>query len=60
MLAMTYQIIIYNILYIYFDQIVPNEYGTNKKPLFFLQGFKKCFKKRSILDDSQDQVSLPL
>ena len=60
MVAMMFQIIIYNILYIYFDQIIPNEYGTNKKPLFFLDVFKKCFKKRSILEDSQDQVSLPL
>lgn len=26
----------YLLLYVYLDQVLPNEYGTNKHPLFFL------------------------
>jgi len=35
--------VIYFILYLYFDQIIPNEYGVAKHPLFFI---KDLFRSR--------------
>lgn len=29
-------IFVYGILYLYLDEVLPNEYGTHKHPLFFL------------------------
>lgn len=35
----------YLLLFLYCDQVVPNEYGVAKQPLFFLDWCKKKTKK---------------
>jgi hypothetical protein len=37
---------IFFLLYIYLDEVLPNEYGSNKSPFFFL-GIKKKPKQTS-------------
>ena len=42
--AVAYQALmstIYLLAYLYADQVIPNEYGVAKHPLFFLDYFKK-------------------
>jgi len=46
--------VLYLILYFYLDQVLPNEYGIKKHPLFFLKcfsGSKKTQKFEKLLDN---------
>ncbi|KAL4459528.1 hypothetical protein ABPG74_018141 [Tetrahymena malaccensis] len=53
-LVLLFDIAVYLLLYLYLDQIWPNEYGTQKSPLFIFQSIKNlCCKKRN-----QDQQQI--
>jgi hypothetical protein len=41
--------IIFTIVALYLDEVIPNEMGTHKDPLFFLRCEKKIKDKRTIL-----------
>ena len=49
--------VVYFLLYIYLDQVLPNEYGTHKHPLFFIQCLWKKKKTRAL---TNEEISLPL
>lgn len=44
-----FSIIFYLVLYLYFDEVVPNEYGIKKSPFF-------CFKPEFIKDTCNDTI----
>lgn len=44
-------IFLFSILYLYLDQVLPNEYGTNKHPFFFL-GVKGDYSQNTSLIDT--------
>lgn len=46
----------YFILFLYFDQVIPNEYGISKKPLFFLDYFRNSHEMDSA--NSKESTSL--
>lgn len=52
---LTGDFLLYLILYLYLDEVLPNEYGTNKHPLFFL-GFHYASNSPA----SQEQSSIDL
>ena len=37
----------YFLLYIYFDRVMPNEYGVKETPFFCIRKIKKCFSSKS-------------
>lgn len=39
--------IVYSLLALYLDAVVPREWGVNKHPLFFLSPLKKLFKRKA-------------
>ncbi|EAR84667.2 ABC transporter family protein (macronuclear) [Tetrahymena thermophila SB210] len=51
---------IYLIIYLYFDQVWPNDYGTQKKPWFFLQCLFNLCKKTNNNSDYQEQEDIEL
>ena len=46
--------VVYFLLYLYLDEVVPNEYGSNKRALFFLDFItkRKRQNKTASLDSS--------
>ncbi|CAD8046598.1 unnamed protein product [Paramecium primaurelia] len=52
------QFVVYFIIFIYFEQVIPNEYGIAKHPLFFLNISSN--KKRIKIQDKQNNVFLQL
>ncbi|EAR95943.2 transporter family ABC domain protein (macronuclear) [Tetrahymena thermophila SB210] len=54
-LVLLFDIAVYLLLYLYLDQIWPNEYGTQKSPLFIFQSIKKlCCKQQSQSQQQQN------
>ncbi|CAD8160982.1 unnamed protein product [Paramecium pentaurelia] len=45
---MAVQAIIYFLLFLYFEQVIPNEYGVAKEPLFFLKRNKVQIKENDL------------
>jgi ATP-binding cassette subfamily A (ABC1) protein 3 len=41
LLMMLFDLVLYFTLYVYLDNVIPNEYGTHKSPFFFLKFGKK-------------------
>lgn len=56
MYMLAFDTFFYFILYLYFDQVLPNEYGTHKSPLFFLNCRKKTHVQNGHLNM---ELSLP-
>ncbi|CAD8212177.1 unnamed protein product [Paramecium octaurelia] len=51
------QLVVYFILFIYFEQVIPNEYGIAKHPLFFLNFSNQ---KKTKIQDKSNNVFLQL
>ncbi|KAG5475332.1 hypothetical protein LSCM1_03445 [Leishmania martiniquensis] len=48
-------IVVYVLLMMYFDRVVPKEWGTTKNPLFFIiDPVRWCFCRRRVDDDGDD------
>ncbi|KAL4504088.1 hypothetical protein ABPG72_020926 [Tetrahymena utriculariae] len=56
-LILLFDIAVYLLLYLYLDQIWPNEYGTQKNPLFVFQSIKNfCCKKNNQGQQQQNTI----
>ncbi|CAD8050496.1 unnamed protein product [Paramecium sonneborni] len=53
-LQLAIQLVVYFILFIYFEQVIPNEYGIAKHPLFFLKISQN--KKKNRIENSKNNV----
>jgi hypothetical protein len=58
LMMLSFDIALYFLLYVYLDQVIPNEYGTHKSPFFFLKPSRQ--RNRVQTEGEIDALSLPL